>query len=123
MRHLCAKVGKNLATRSIPALDLSHGPLRGPVPDSGQVCSDLLVDGCQALAILFAESGLLLLVDELVEALVQEDGQPLPFVVGGGHIAGVVLRYLGDVIGDYRLYLDDRPDLYDDMSRAGRSPP
>ena len=54
----------------------------------------------RALAVLFAETGLLLLVDDLVETLVQEDGQPLPFVVGGGHIAGVVLRYLGDVIGD-----------------------
>ena len=58
------------------------------------------MDDCQALAVLFAESGLLLLVDELVEALEQKESQSLPLVVGGGHIAGVVLRYLGDVIGD-----------------------
>ena len=50
--HLCAKVGKNLATRSVPTLDLPHGSLRGPVSDGGEVCSDLLVDGFQALAVL-----------------------------------------------------------------------
>ena len=52
MCHLCAKVGKNLATRSVPTLDLPHGSLRGPVSDGDEVCPDLLVRGCQALAVL-----------------------------------------------------------------------
>ena len=49
-----------------------------PVPDSGQICSDLLMDTCGVLMVLPAEAGLLLLVDDLVEKLVKEDGQPLP---------------------------------------------
>ena len=67
----------------ISALNLSYGLLCGPVPDGGQVGSDLLMGGSKALAVLSAESGLLLLVDDLVETLVQEDGQPLPLGVGG----------------------------------------
>ena len=82
------------------SLDLPHGLFGGPVSDGGQVCSDLLVDGGEALAILPAEAYLLLLVDNLVEPLVQEDGQPLPLVVGGGDKPGVVVGYLGDVIRD-----------------------
>ena len=61
----------------VPALDLPDGLFGGSVPDGGQVGSDLLVDGGEALAFMPAESCLLLLVDDLVEALVQEDGQPL----------------------------------------------
>ena len=100
MRHLCAKVGKNLATRSVPTLELPHGSLRGPVSDGGEVCSDLLVRGGQALAVMQAESGLLFLVDDPVEKLVKEDSQPLPRVFRRGYIAGVVVGDLGDVIKD-----------------------
>ena len=82
----------------ISALDLPHGPLGGPVSDCGQVGSDLLVDGGEALAVLSAEAGLLFLVDDLVEPLVQEDGQPLPLIIGGGDETGVVVGDLGDVI-------------------------
>ena len=82
------------------SLDLPHGLFGGPVSDGGQVCSDLLVDGGEALAVLPADAGLLLLVDDLVEALVQEDGQPLPLGVGCGCVAGVVVGDLGDVIRD-----------------------
>ena len=45
-----------------------------------------------------AESCLLLLVDDLVEALVQEDGQPLPLIIRRGDVGGVVVGNLGDVI-------------------------
>ena len=54
--------------------------------------------GGQALAILSAEAGLLLLVDDLIEALVQEDGQPLPLIIRRGDVGGVVVGNLGDVI-------------------------
>ena len=84
----------------VSALDLPDCLFGGPVPDGGQVCSDLLVDGGEALAVLPAEFGLLLLVDDLVEPLVQEDGQPLPLVIGGGCVAGVVVGDLGDIIRD-----------------------
>ena len=84
----------------VPALDLSHGPFGGSVPDGGEVCSDLLVDGGEALAVLSAESCLLLLVDDLVEPLVQEDGQPLPLIIAGGDVPGVVVGDLGDIIRD-----------------------
>ena len=82
------------------SLDLPHGLFSGPVSDVCEVCSDLLVHSGEAIAVLSAESGLLLLVDDLVEALVQEDGQPLPLGVGGGCVAGVVVGDLGDVIRD-----------------------
>lgn len=59
------------------ALDLPDCLFGGPVSDGGVVCSDLLVHGSEALAVLSAESCLLLMVDDLVEPLVQEDGQPL----------------------------------------------
>ena len=84
----------------VSSLDLPYGPLGGPISDGGKVCSDLLVDGGEALAVLSAEACLLLLVDDLVESLVQEDGQPLPVGVGGGHVAGVVVGDLGDIIRD-----------------------
>lgn len=58
------------------------------------------MDGGEALAVLPAESCLLLLVDDLVESLVQEDGQSLPLVIGGWCVAGVVVGVLGDVIRD-----------------------
>lgn len=45
-----------------------------------------------------AESCLLLLVDDLFEALVQEDGQPLPLIIRRGDVGGVVVGNLGDVI-------------------------
>ena len=95
---LCAKVSKNLATRSIPTLDLPHGPLCGRIPNLCEVGSDLLGHGGQALAVMPAESCLLLLVDDLVEALVQEDGQPLPLIIRRGDVGGVVVGNLGDVI-------------------------
>lgn len=75
----------------VPALDLPDGPLGGPVPDGGEAGSDLLVHGGKAHAVLPAEAGLLLLADDLVEPLVQEDGQPLPLIILGGCVAGVVL--------------------------------
>lgn len=61
----------------MPTLDLPDGPFDGPVPDSGQICSNLLMDTCGVLMVLPAEAGLLLLVDDLVEKLVKEDNQPL----------------------------------------------
>lgn len=94
----------------ISALDLPHGPLGGPVSDCSEVCSDLLVDGGEALAVLSADAGLLLMVDDLVESLVQEDGEPLPLGVGGGHIAGVVVGDLRDIIRDIGHNMDDRPE-------------
>ena len=75
----------------VSSLDLSDGLLGGPVPDGGEAGSDLLVHGGKAHAVLPAEAGLLLLADDLVEPLVQEDGQPLPLIILGGCVAGVVL--------------------------------
>lgn len=83
-----------------PALDLPHGPLRGSVSYCSEVGSDLLVDGGQALAVLPADSGLLLLVDDLVEPLVQKEGHPLPLIIRRGDVPGMVCRDLGDVIRD-----------------------
>ena len=80
VRHLCAKVGQNLATRPVPALNLPHCLLGCSVSDLCKVGSDLLVHAGEALAVLPADAGLLLLVDDLVEALVQEDGQSLTAV-------------------------------------------
>lgn len=58
--------------------------------------------GSKALAVLSAESGLLLLVDDLVETLVQEDGQLLSLGVGGWRVAGMVVGDLADVIRGVR---------------------
>lgn len=84
----------------VSALDLPYGPFGGPVSDVCEVCSDLLVHGGEALAVLSAEAGLLLLVDDLVESLVQEDGEPLPLIIRRGYIAWMVFGDLGDVIRD-----------------------
>ena len=84
----------------VSALDLPDCLFGGPIPDGSQVCPDLLVHGEQALAVMPSESGLLLMVDYLVEALVQEDGQPLPLIIGGGDETGVVVGDLGDIIRD-----------------------
>ena len=84
-------------------LYISYSLLGGPVSYCGKINSDLLMHDGRALAILSAESGLLLLVDELVEALVQEDGQPLPLALRSGCVAKVVVEDLGDVIGNVAI--------------------
>ena len=81
-------------------LYISYSFLGDTISYCSEVGSDLLVHDGQALAILSAEAGLLLLVDDLVEALVQEDGQPLPLIIRRGCVAGVVVGDLGDVIRD-----------------------
>ena len=51
-------------------LNLHDGPLDGSLSDGNEVGSNLLVNGGQALAVLSTEVGLLLVVDDLVEARV-----------------------------------------------------
>ena len=58
------------------------------------------METCEPLPLLWADAGLPLLVDDLVEPLVQEDGEALAAILRGWHIAGVVVGHLGDIIGD-----------------------
>ena len=81
-------------------LYISYSFLGGTISYCSEVGSDLLVHDGQALAILSAEASLLLLVDDLVEALAQKDGQPFPLAIRSGCVAGAVVGDLGDVIGD-----------------------
>lgn len=54
-------------------LDLRDGPLGDTASDCGDVGSDLLMYGGEALAVLSAEVGLMLLVEDLVQVLVAEE--------------------------------------------------
>ena len=66
----------------------------------GKINSDLLMHDGRALAILSAETGLPLLVDDQVEALEQKESQPLPLALRRGCVAKVVVEDLEDVIGN-----------------------
>ena len=59
-------------------LDLRGGPLGDAVSDCGDVGSDLLLSGDEALAVLSVEVGLMLLVEDLVQALVAEEWLATP---------------------------------------------
>ena len=79
-------------------LYIFYSLLGGPVSYCGKINSDLLMHDGRALAILSAETGLLLLVDDLVEALEQKESRPLPLALRSGCVAKVVVEDLGDVI-------------------------
>ena len=81
-------------TLTVSVLYISYSLLGGSISDVCEVGSYLVVDDDEALAVLTAQSCLLILVDPLVK----EDGQPLPLDLRSGCVAKVVLRYLGDVI-------------------------
>lgn len=81
-------------------LYISYSLLGGPVSYCGKINSDLLMHDGRALAILSAETGLLLLFDDLVEALEQKESQSLPLALRSGCVAKVVVKDLGDVIGN-----------------------
>ena len=88
------------AASLISALQVPDCLLCGSVPDGGHVGPDLLVESCEPLPLLPADARLLLLVDDLVETLVEENGEALAAVLRGRHISGVVVGHLADVIGD-----------------------
>ena len=98
MCHNAQKRGS--AASLVFSLQVSDGFLCGSVPDGGHVGPDLLVESCQPLSFLWAEAWLLLLVDDLVEPLVQEDGETLAAVLRCADVRGVVVGHLGDIIGD-----------------------
>lgn len=79
--------------------------------DGGQSSPDLLMNGPQAHAVLPAYAGRLLLVDDVVQELVQEDGQLLPFVIGYSDVAQCGCRKSGRCHQGYRPYLDVRPQV------------
>ena len=64
----------------VSALQIPHSLLCGSIPDGGHVLPDLLVESCEPLPFLCADAGLPLLVYDLVETLVQEDGEALAAV-------------------------------------------
>ena len=64
----------------VSALQVPDCLFCGPVPDGGHVLPDLLVESCEPLPILWADAWLPLLVYDLVETLVQEDGEALAAV-------------------------------------------
>ena len=86
----------------VSALQIPHSLLCGSVPDGVHVLPDLLVESCEPLPLLPADARLPLLVYDLVEPLVQEDGEALAAVLRRGDVAGVVVGYLADVIGNVR---------------------
>ena len=92
----------------VSALQVPDGLLFGSVPDCGHVFPDLLVESCEPFPFLLADAGLPLLVYDLVETLVQEDGEALAAVFGCGDVIGVVVGYLADIIGDIGHKGDDR---------------
>lgn len=67
--------------------------LCGSVPDGGRVGPDLLVDRRKSLPLLPADSWLPLLVYDLVEPRVEEDGEALAAVLGDGDVIGVVVGF------------------------------
>ena len=58
------------------------------------------MESCEPLPFLLADAWLLFLVYDLVETLVQEDGEALAAVLGCGDVIGVVVGYLADIIGN-----------------------
>ena len=88
------------AASLISALQVPYCLLCGSIPDGGHVGPDLLMESCEPLFLLRADARLLLLVDDLVEPLMHEDGEALTTVFRYGDVARVVVGYLADVIGD-----------------------
>ena len=94
----------------VPEFDFSDCLLCGSITDGGHVCPDLPMETCEPLPLLRADAGLPLLVDDLVEPLVQEDGEALTPVLRCGDIRGVVVGHLGDIIGEIGHTWMIRPD-------------
>lgn len=58
------------------------------------------MESCEPLPLLPADAGLPLLVYDLVESLVEEDGEALAAVFRCGDVRGAVVGYLANVIGN-----------------------
>ena len=93
-------MGKQPGLKAILALQVSDFALPGPIPNRSNIHLHLPVQSSQALAFLPGQSRLVFLVDDLVEALVQEYRESLSPVGRGGDVVGVVVGYLRNVIGE-----------------------